>query len=350
MCLSDAHGTPFANMTADSRPGFAAPEAGSPCGVVIIGRNEGERLRRCIDSVQRSASAIVYVDSGSGDGSVAMARSKGVDVVMLDVAVPFTAARARNAGFARLAALGHVLPFVQFVDGDCEVLPGWLDAAQAFLAVQCDVAAVCGRLRERHPEHSLYNLLCDMEWQAAPGESRAVGGNAMLRTVALQAVGGYRDTLIAGEEPELCLRLRRAGWRIWRLPDDMALHDAAMTHFGQWWKRAVRSGHALAEGAALHGAAPERHNVRELRRAVLWGLALPAGVGLAALFHPAGLLLALAYPAQVLRLALRDGIGSRAVRWHALFAVLARFAEARGAVGFWIDRRLQRRPTLIEYK
>lgn len=320
------------------------------CGIVIIGRNEGERLRRCIDSVQGRAGVIVYVDSGSTDGSVEMARSKSVEVLSLDMSLAFTAARARNAGFTRLLSIAPDLALVQFADGDCVVLPGWIEAATTFMAARPDVAAVAGRLRERHPEASIYNLLCDSEWDAPTGEARAVGGNAMMRTAALGAAGGYREELIAGEEPELCIRLRSAGWCVWRLVDEMALHDAAMTRFGQWWTRAVRSGHALAEGVALHGAGPERYNVAELRRAFLWGLVLPVVTLTLAILHPAGLSLALVYPLQVLRLALRNGIGDRAVRWQALFSVLARFAEVRGAVKFWVDRRLQRRSTLIEYR
>lgn len=337
------------NREARQLPGDGAPE-GIGLGVVVIGRNEGERLRRCLASVTTAAHLVVYVDSGSTDGSVTLAESQGVVVVKLDMSVPFTAARARNAGFARLTAIAPGLRWVQFVDGDCEVLPGWLDAARAFLDTRTDVAAVCGRLRERHPERSLYNLLCDLEWQAPAGEARAVGGNAMLRSAALQAAGGYRDDLIAGEEPELCLRLRRANWRIWRLPNDMALHDAAIERFGQWWRRAVRSGHGLAEGAALHGAPPERYNVREMRRALAWGMALPAAIVGAALVHPAGLLLAAAYPLQVARLALRDGIADPARRWRALFFVLARFAESQGIVTYWINRLRHRRAALIEYK
>lgn len=320
------------------------------CGIVIIGRNEGERLRRCIAAVHGAARTIVYVDSGSTDGSVEKARSKGVDVVALDMSAPFTAARARNAGFARLETLEPGLPFVQFVDGDCELLPSWLDVARAFLATHGEVAVVCGRLRERYPERSVYNLLCDKEWQAPAGEARAVGGIAMMRSEALHRAGGYREDMIAGEEPELCVRLRQADWRIWRLQDDMALHDAAMTRFSQWWRRAVRSGYALAEGAALHGAPPERHNVRELRRALLWGLVLPAAIVLLTAANPAGSLLVLAYPIQVVRLAMRDDTFDRTARWQALFTVLARFAEVRGVIKFWLNRLGQRRATLIEYK
>ena len=140
-----------------------------------------------------------------------------------------------------------------------------------------DVAAVAGRLRERHPEQSIYNWLCDREWDRPAGEAASCGGIAMMRVNALRQVEGFRDDLIAGEEPELCFRLRAAGWRIWRLNDDMAWHDAGMTRFGQWWRRALRSGYVAAQGASLHGAGPERYRVWESRRAWFWGILLPRG-------------------------------------------------------------------------
>lgn len=321
-----------------------------PFGIVVIGRNEGDRLKLCIASVALTDGHVVYVDSGSTDGSADWARQQGVSVVDLDLSKPFTAARARNEGFKRLLQLAPDVPWVQFVDADCELLPGWLDAAQSFLTAHADVAALCGRLRERHPERSVYNLLCDMEWQAPPGEARSTGGIAVMRSTALSTAGGYREDLVAGEEPELCVRLRQAGWKVWRLSRDMALHDAAMTNFAQWWKRAKRGGHASAEGATLHGAAPERHGVTATLRALAWGALLPLVTLLLALLHPAWLLLLLAYPFQVLRLALRDNIHDPARRWRALFLVLARFPEAQGALQFWLNRLRRKRSALIEYK
>src|SRR4051812_26981123 len=95
-------------------------------GVVAIGRNEGERLRRCIDGLVGRGVSIVYVDSGSTDDSNAMARSREVEVVELDMSRPFTAARARNAGFERLSRINPGVRFVQFLDGDCEIADGWL--------------------------------------------------------------------------------------------------------------------------------------------------------------------------------------------------------------------------------
>jgi glycosyltransferase involved in cell wall biosynthesis len=307
---------------------------------VVIGRNEGARLTGCLRSLRGQVRQVVYVDSGSSDGSVEAARGLGAQVVALDMTQPFTAARARNAGLAVLQGPD----FVQFVDGDCEVDAGWIAAAQAAFAERPAAVVICGRRRERFPAASVYNALADAEWDTPVGRARACGGDALMRFGAVQAVGGYREDLIAGEEPELCLRLARAGGEIWRIEAEMTLHDAAMAHFGQWWRRTVRAGHAFAEGAALYGAGPERHWVTEARRGMIWGLLLPLLVLGAGLLHPLGWLLALIYPAQVWRLSRRMG-------WRgALFSVIGKFAEAQGALGYWIGRLRGRRRGLIEYK
>jgi hypothetical protein len=269
--------------------------------------------------------------------------------VVLDAARPFTAARARNAGLAAAMAPQPAPELVQFVDGDCTVEPGWIAAAAAFLAARPEAAVACGRRRERHPEASVWNRLIDREWDTPLGEARACGGDALMRAAALAAVGGFRDDLIAGEEPELCLRLRRAGWTVWRLDLPMTLHDAAMLRFGQWWRRCRRAGHAFAEGAALHGSGPERHWVAETRRALLWGAGLPAAAVAAGVVHPAGLLLLVALPAQVVRLAWRWG-GGRGAWEAAFFTVAGRLAEAQGVLGFHLGRLAGRRAGIIEYK
>jgi len=321
-------------------------------GVVVIGRNEGERLARCLATVIPAKAgtqfqtgtqfSLVYVDSGSKDGSVALARGRGAEVVELDAASPFTAARARNAGFAFLTGQRPGLRYVQFLDGDCELAAGWLDKARKFLNENPRIAVVCGRLREKHPERTVYNLLCDIEWDAPQGAARTCGGIAMMRVDALVAVRGWRSDLVAGEEPELCARLRAAGWRIWRLDAEMAAHDAAMSCFGQWWRRTLRAGYAFAQNAALHGAPPERLGVRESRSAWFWGFALPLTVVVTIPWLGAwALLLLAAYPLQVVRLALRGENW-----WRALFLVLGKFPELAGQIRF----RLERHPHLIEYK
>lgn len=318
--------------------------------VVIIGRNEGSRLEKCIASIRSHARHVVYVDSGSTDNSVALSRSMGCEVVNLDMQIAFTAARARNEGFTRAMQLAPNTVFVQFVDGDCEMAPGWMRAAIAFLQAHPDAAAACGRLRERHPEASIYNRLCDLEWDTPVGEAKACGGIVMMRAKAFSAVQGFRPGLIAGEEPELCVRLRAAGWRIWRLGHEMALHDAAMTHFGQWWKRTKRAGYAFAAGAALHGAPPERHYLQQRNRGLAWGIALPLVIAATVLWAPMAILLVLAYPLQVARLALKSEQAAPIAWLRAAFLVLGRFPEGLGSLKYFIDTSLGKRGGLIEYK
>ena len=320
-------------------------------GIVVIGRNEGEKLLKCLQSTIGKATIVVYVDSGSTDGSVAAARSRGATVVELDMKVPFTAARARNAGFELLTAASSEVRFVQLVDGDCEVVPGWLRTARDYLAEHADVAAVFGRRRERFPDGSVYNRMCDEEWDVPPGEVKSCGGDVMMRTSALREVGGYRSRLIAGEEPELCVRLRQKGYRIVCLATEMTRHDAAIERFGQWWRRSVRSGHAFAEGAHLHGAPPERHWVRESRRIWFWGAGIPAAIFVATLaFGPIGLATALIYPAKVGRLYARNKQHSNIPLAAAAFQVLGNFPEVLGQIRFHFNRLRCRESWIIEYK
>lgn len=320
--------------------------------VVAIGRNEGDRLRTCLQSVLQSGlvSLVVYVDSGSTDGSAEFAHSAGCQVVDLDMRLPFTAARARNEGFAlaleRLPELTHV----QFVDGDCELVAGWLPDALQFLVEHEQVAIVCGRRRERYPQRSVFNKLCDIEWNTPVGKARSCGGDALMRVDAFRAVAGYRNDLIAGEEPELCVRLRAAGWAIWRLEQEMTLHDAAMLRLSQWWNRSRRAGYAFAEGASLHGRAPERHYVREASRALLWGVLLPLVIVMFSALQPIALAVGFIYPLQVIRLALKETTSGAFKWWRALFLMLSKFPESQGVLRFWWNKLRGRAGTLIEYK
>jgi GT2 family glycosyltransferase len=323
-------------------------------GCVAIGRNEGERLRRCLTSLSGRAANIVYVDSASTDGSVEMARAHGVDTVELDMSIPFTAARARNAGFERLLAKDPNVELVQFVDGDCEVVEGWLELAHRTLEARRELAVVFGRRRERHTGASIYNRICDVEWDTPIGEAKACGGDAMMRVEALKAAGGYNDALIAGEEPELCVRIRRAGWKIERLDAEMTLHDAAMTRFSQWWKRNVRSGYAYAEGSALHGSSPERHWVKESRRIVLWGAVVPAVATLGVLPSlGTSLLLLGGYPVTAVRAYRDTRRRGRSIEDSAAYAVsctLGRLPELQGLVKYHWGALTGRRSKIIEYK
>jgi len=323
-------------------------------GVVAIGRNEGERLRRCLQTMPDRAAHVVYVDSGSGDGSVAVAREHGAAVVELDPSRPFCASRARNAGLAKLKAIAPESDYVQFIDGDCELAPDWLGRAVSAIQRDSDLAVVCGRRRETAPRASIYNRLCDLEWDTPVGEAKACGGDALMRVDALEQVGGFDESVVAGEEPELCFRLRRAGWRIRRIEGDMTYHDAAMHRFGQWWQRAVRGGHAVGQAMAMHGSSSERFGVRTSLSIWLWAVGLPL-LTLPGLFAVGGwaFLLLLAYPVQTLRIAWKQR--GRGWSWadcllYAMGCVVGKFAQLQGQCLFWWRVLRRRQAQLIEYK
>lgn len=325
-------------------------------GAVTIGRNEGERLRRCLASLSGTVSKIVYVDSNSSDNSLDIARSFDAEVVQLDMSLPFTAARARNAGLESLLIAMPDVEYVHFFDGDCEVFAGWMEQAVEVLHAAPDLAIVCGRLFERHPERTVYNWLNDLEWQWSwPfGEVRQCGGNALIRVSAFKEVEGFDSSLIAGEEPEMCFRLRQAGWKIFRLDAKMALHDAEMTRFSQWWKRGVRTGYGYAEGAALHGKSEERYCVRDVYRLVFWGLVVPV-TAIAGAWWTQGwsLLLLAGYPVLVLRIyRYMRGLGtSRTEAWgYALACVVEKFPGVLGVMKYHIGRLFGERSRIIEYK
>lgn len=320
-------------------------------GIVLIGRNEGQRLIDCLESLIPLHLPMIYVDSGSTDGSQSKAHDLGARVIELDLSLPFTAARARNTGFAQLGQNHPGIEFVQFLDGDCTLQAGWLTAALPYLEADSELAVVCGRRRERFPEASPFNLLCDIEWDTPVGPALACGGDALMRRTAFEEVGGFNDALIAGEEPELCMRLRKAGWQIRRIDAEMSLHDAAMHRFSQWFKRARRAGHAYAEGAWLHRA--DGMWRREVRSIGLWGVLLP---GLALLLvpfsHGFGLLLLLAYPALVVKIswAYRRKYGLRKSILYALACVSAKFPQVLGMSVYHLNRVSGKRAKLMEYK
>lgn len=329
--------------------------------VVVIGRNEGSRLQRCLQSIPREI-PLVYVDSGSTDNSVAFAREIGVTVLSLDMSIGFTAARARNAGWRHIVDRRMGAEFIQFIDGDCVLDATWLETALKSMLVEPNIAAVFGRRRERFPEMSIYNRMCDDEWNVPVGIVAACGGDVLFRTTSLKESGGYSDDLIAGEEPDLCLRLNSLGWLIMRISSEMTLHDANILTFWSWWKRARRSGFAYAAHVLRHGAHSNPEWRRQIRSILFWGFAWPL-CGLTFSFfcwllYPTAGLIFLggvlgSYVAQILRIAVRKRRPQ--ISWgfaikYGTLMVTGKFAEFGGAARCWISNYLNREQILIEYK
>ncbi|HQX48473.1 MAG TPA: glycosyltransferase [Planctomycetaceae bacterium] len=324
-------------------------------GAVAIGRNEGARLKTCLRSLIGLVDRIVYVDSGSTDGSVEFALGLGVEVVNLDTSKPFTMARGRNAGFARLEQILPEMEFVQFVDGDCEVEPGWIHTAATALQADPRLGSVCGHRTERYPERSLYNRITDMDWRGKTGDVAFCGGDVLMRTTALQQTGGYVDHMIAGEDPEICVRLRQLGWKLHRLDVPMTRHDVAMLRFGQLWKRNVRSGHAYAEGAWMHRNSAERPWQSDVRSNFFWGLFLPVVIlATAVQTHGLTLLLWLLYVVWMWKIAhgrKRTFDDSTVDAWlYGFFCMLCKLPCALGQLLYFWRLLTHQTPQLIEYK
>lgn len=318
--------------------------------VIAIGRNEGGRLVACLESIAGLASAVIYVDSGSTDDSVRNARRLGAEVVSLDMSVPFTAARARNAGLERLANLSPRPRYVMMVDGDCAVHADWLPHARNFLETHPEAGGVCGRRRERHPDASIYNRLCDQEWDTRIGKTRACGGDVMWRMLAIDAIKGYDPTIIAGEDEEICIRMRRAGWVLWRVDAEMTSHDADIHRFGQWWTRMVRAGHSFANLNSLYPG----FYAHQFRRTMAWSVVLPVTGIAGALLTPwltlaAGAVYLLSF-ARGMRASMATGSGPLDSAKASFLRLAAWFASLQGHCLFWIRRARSSRHTIIEYK
>jgi glycosyltransferase involved in cell wall biosynthesis len=339
---------------------------GTDIAIIAIGRNEGERLRRCLVSVVGRGMTVIYVDSASTDGSTALAREMGAAVVDLDMSLPFSAARARNEGFARLMQITPDVAYVQFVDGDCEVVPGWIDIARQTLDSNEKAAVVCGRRRERFPDASIYNRVADIEWNSPVGEVQSCGGDSMMRVCAFQQAGGYDASIVAGEEPELCQRLRGAGWKILRIDAEMTLHDSAMLHFKQWWKRSVRSGYGAMDVVTRFGTEglfrKHVHSARWWGRdwslvmlvilvghrdvAVSWKLLLSLQAGMAICW------LAL-LPLQMLRIAVGSRRRAGSLKFsipYGILTMIGKWANLAGQRQYARDRAAGKISRMIDYK
>ena len=344
--------------------------ADSELGVVVIGRNEGKRLERCLASLQaQHQGPVVYVDSGSTDGSVEHAESIGVIVVELDMSRAFTMARARNAGLMYLTDQYPQCRLVQFIDGDCELARDWIARARSYLQEHQQVVAVCGNRRERFPNASLYNRLINLEWQGAAGKVDACGGDAMYRTDALLMVDGFNETMIAGEEAELCVRLTATGLSIVRLDLPMTTHDANMLKLSQWWLRSVRCGHAYAQGYDLQRKRDKslHYKRRQMLSSLAYGAAFPC---LFLIF--ASMLVSLQMPdqwvviiyaAMLFLLSLyirviektarsRSAMGNTAAEifLYAYFVALGKFPEAQGVIRYYRNKLFGRTANIIEYR
>lgn len=303
-------------------------------GFVVIGRNEGSRLEACLQSLLPIGAPIAYADSGSNDGSAELAQRLGATVVRLNPARPMNASRGRREGYLKLAAKYGSPEFVQFIDGDCLLVHGWIEQAISFMQDNPKAAAVCGRRFEARPDASFYNKLCDAEWNTPCGAVNSLGGDSLMRAAALEQAGNFDPSLMASEEPELAARLREAGWKIWRIDLPMTEHDANIFSFKAYWRRSLRAGFGYAQAWRKTAGLKTRINSRLLASSLFWTVIVPILVLVSAVIarsFGAMLMLPLIYVFQIGRMAARKNIAD-ASEWRAAAVTLAvKSAELLGA-------------------
>jgi GT2 family glycosyltransferase len=325
--------------------------------IVVIGRNEGQRLTRCLESVSRIHGIagkldLIYVDSASYDGSPQAACQLGAQVIVLREGRT-TAARGRNAGWQRAPN-----PYILFLDGDTIVNPDFPQAALNILKADPAIAAVWGHRRELRPEHSLYNRVLDLDWIYPPGVSDFCGGDVLMRRTALAEVEGYDPDLIAGEEPELCRRLRTRGYRILHIDSAMTGHDLNMTNFGQYWRRAIRAGHAYAQISKRFRGSDDPSWSQESRKNIFSAICCMAWfvVGLPLLAFHSPLILAWLVPplfltARTAWKARWKAPGQWCLLWlYGIHSHLQHIPILFGQVSYWWDRHSGKQRGTIEYK
>ncbi len=310
-------------------------EINTSFGVVVIAKNEGERLKRCLESLMDHVDVTVYVDSQSSDGSVNLASNMGFHVIVLDESKPISRPRARNEGFQFLKKLYPKMLFVQFQDGDTTLSSGWLNVARQKFNEVPDAAIVCGMLQEKDRHVSVYRKLCDIEWYREPGEVERTGGIAAVRVEALEITGTYREG-IRGEDYEICHRFRNDGWKIFCVGQQMGIHDSGIDSFKEYWARGVKSGCAFLNGRK-HG------HFAEQRRSVLkWTFFLPVIVIVVIVNPLLGALALFVYPVKILQIAYWNMYRTTSFKdavAYATHCVFVKYIELYGMLKYYFSKQ-----------
>jgi len=313
----------------------------SDIGIVIIGRNEAARLDATFKPVISTSYSIIYVDSASTDTSLQIAKNYNLATLYLSDDACLCAARSRNAGFKELHKMVSTLEYVQFVDGDTVLFPEWIEQAYAFLKENPHVAVVEGVLEEKEPRSSFSKRIFQMEWEHQKGEVQATGGNCMIRRKAFSEVEGYNEHLVAGEEPEMCYRMREKGWKIYNLGIPMGVHDSAHESFLPLLKRMMRTGYSFQQLSLLHKGKKERLFYRENLSNWVYGGLLPLLILLFLPWYPwvSGALL-MVYPLLFIKIYthLNNPWSPANKASYALFCIVSKFPGFIGACQYLYKR------------
>jgi len=214
--------------------------------IIVIGLNSAKTLESCLLSIKNMdvpeeaiLKNIIYVDGGSTDRSAQIAKAvDGVKIIELS-SEKATPGKQRNIGWR--AAEGE---WINFFDSDTEVDKNWL--REAINNIDNGIGAIFGQRKEKYPNKNWFHFIADLEWVKPVSDAKYFGGDVMIRRNVLEESGGYDESLIAGEDPELSARIRSMGYSIKGLDKIMCYHDINMDNFKQYFKRSARSGYGYA--------------------------------------------------------------------------------------------------------
>lgn len=222
--------------------------------VVVVSFNTRELLRQCLRSIYAQPPAggleVWVVDNGSTDGSAAMVRAEFPAVHLVE--------SPRNLGFA--AANNLALPrcqgqYILLLNPDTALEEGALDALLSFMAAHPDAGAVGPRLVNPdgtpQPSGFRFPTLAMLFLDFFPLHPRLansrlngryphrqspflidhpLGACLLVRREVVQKVGlldeGY---FMYCEEVDWCMRIKRAGWKIYCVPQARVVHYGAQS-------------------------------------------------------------------------------------------------------------------------
>jgi GT2 family glycosyltransferase len=211
--------------------------------IIIITRNRPFLLRHCLQHVMEQPhrnKEIIVVDSSTNNESERVVAQFPEIICLRLHGQHNNMPQARNVGIA--ASSGDI---IAFIDDDSMVRPGWLHAL--LNAYQDErVGAAGGRVIRRpepycdqqsgqpqlyvKPSGIVIAKDTDLPSQGKIDVDHLIGCNMSFRRRALEQVGGFDPTYTLTnlrEETDLCVRVRKAGWRIIYDPELAVVHVSA---------------------------------------------------------------------------------------------------------------------------
>jgi GT2 family glycosyltransferase len=218
--------------------------------VIVVNWNRGELLRSCLQSLssQQNAPAfeVIVVDNGSTDGSIGLLQK-----LRESVAFPLKIIENNcNRGFCAANNQGIQLArgeWIALLNNDAEAHPDWLAAMRNAVSglvgygmVACKILVYEDRRKIDKAGHLIY----------PDGQNRGRGSGqidrgqfdrmedalwpdgcaAMYRASMLRTIGGFDEDLFAyGDDAELGMRARIAGWKCLYVPDAVVFHRRGST-------------------------------------------------------------------------------------------------------------------------